>query len=179
MLSPTISQPNQRERFARLYSQHHGWLYSWLYKKLGCVQQAEDISHDTFVKLLKKAPTLLREPRAYLSTVAHGLVVNHWRRRDIEQNYLAALASEPELQACSPEARAIVIETLLQIDNALNGLPSAVREAFLLSQLDGLSYKVIASRLGVCERTIKNYMARAMLHCLMAANDHDIDESSR
>jgi len=111
--SSTIFQPDQRQRLYQLYSQHHGWLYSWLYKKLGCVQQPEDISHDTLVKLLKKAPPQLREPRAYLNSGAHCLMINHWRRRDIEQNYLAALACEPELQACGPETRAIVIEVLL------------------------------------------------------------------
>lgn len=47
-------------------------------------------------------------------------------------------------------------------------LKPKVREAFLLSQLDGLTYKQIGERLGVGERMVKKYMAQAMLCCLQA-----------
>ncbi|MCH3701582.1 hypothetical protein LZB66_08065, partial [Campylobacter lari] len=33
--------------------------------------------------------TALREPRAYLRTIANRLLVDHWRRLDIERSYLA------------------------------------------------------------------------------------------
>lgn len=45
-------------------------------------------------------------------------------------------------------------------------LPERVRRAFLLAQLDGLTYRQIGVELGVSERMVKKYMARAMLHCL-------------
>ena len=152
----------------QLYTEHHGWLRNWLGQKLGCTSQAADISHDTFVRLLKKQRTfLLREPRAYLTTIAHGLVVNHWRRSDIEQAYREALMSLPPAQIPSAETHHIIIETLVQIDTMLSGLPVKVREAFLLNRLDGLRYKAIAQKLNVSERTVKKYMAQAMLHCLL------------
>jgi RNA polymerase sigma-70 factor (ECF subfamily) len=37
-----------------------------------------------------------------------------------------------------------------------------------MSQLDGLTYIEIGQRLGVSDRMVKKYMARAMLHCLTA-----------
>ncbi len=164
-----VQQETIQQQVHELYSHHHRWLYSWLSNKLGCSHQAADLSHDTFVRLLKKQQALnLREPRAYLSTIAHSLVVNLWRRRDVEQAYLSALEALPAPVVSSVEVHAIVIETLMQIDAALKGLPSRVRQAFLLSQLDGLTYKDIAQRLDVSERMVKKYMARAMLHCLSA-----------
>ncbi|MFL9609593.1 sigma factor [Methylobacillus sp. Pita2] len=36
----------------QLYSSHHGWLYAWLRKKLGCQHIAADLAHDTFVRLM-------------------------------------------------------------------------------------------------------------------------------
>lgn len=162
--------PHFQQQVGEFYQQHHGWLYGWLYKKLGCEHQAQDLSHDAFIKLLKKQYLpKLREPRAYLTTIANGLVVNYWRRRDLERAYLDALANEPEAETLTLESRALIIETLMKIDSVLRGLPKLVREAFLLSQLEGLTYKVIAERLKVSERTIKKYMARAMLHCLLVA----------
>jgi RNA polymerase sigma factor (sigma-70 family) len=161
----------QHDQISHIYIKHHGWLLGWLHNKLGCSHQAADLSHDTFIKLLKKQSQInLREPRAYLTTIACSLVINYWRRCDIEQAYLNALVSLPETQSPSLESNAIVIETLIRIEAALDGLPVRAREAFLLSQLEGLTYKVIGDRLGVSERMIKKYMAQAMLHCLLAAD---------
>lgn len=156
------------DAFTHLYSTHHGWLYSWLWRKLGSREDAAELAHDAFVRLLSAKPAEpLTEPRAYLTTVAHGLVVNHWRKLTLERAYLAALAARPEMLAPSPEERALVIETLCQIDAMLERLPAKARQAFLLAQLDGLTYAQIAEQLGVSDRMIKKYMAQAMLQCML------------
>lgn len=43
-------------------------------------------------------------------------------------------------------------------------LPSKVRQAFLLAQIDGLAYRDIAAHIGVSERMIKKYLAQ--LFCI-------------
>jgi len=113
----------------------------------------------------------IREPRAYLHIIARGLLINHWRRRQIEQAYLEAIALQPEALAPSPESQALVVETLMQVDAMLARLPEKVRRAFLLSQLHGMTYAAIAIELGVSERMVKKYMAQAMLHCLTLIED--------
>ncbi len=151
-----------------LYTSHHGWLHNWLWRKLGCSEGAADLAHDTFLRLLKaRPPEPLREPRAYLSTIANGLLVNHWRRLSVERAYLEALALQDEATALSPEAHALTIEMLLQVDEMLGRLPLKVRTAFLLSQIEGLTYAAIAERLEVSERMVKKYMSQAMLQCLL------------
>nr|WP_154379019.1 sigma-70 family RNA polymerase sigma factor [Duganella guangzhouensis] len=156
-----------------LYSSHHGWLHNWLWRKLGCRDGAADLAHDTFMRVLDGgAVPPLREPRAYLSTIANGLLVNHWRRLTLERAYLDALAVQDEALAPSPEERALVLEALMQVDALLDKLPAKVREAFLLSQIDGLTYAVIAVQLRVSERMVKKYMAQAMLQCLLIGNGH-------
>lgn len=157
----------------RLYVDHQGWLNGWLRRQLGCSQKAADLAQDTFVRVLAKDQGLeaIREPRAFLHTVARGLLINHWRRKQIEQAYLDALAMQPEAFAPSPESQALVVETLLQVDAMLARLPDKVRRAFLLSQLQGMTYAAIAVELGVSERMVKKYMAQAMLHCLTLIED--------
>lgn len=156
------------DAFSHLYSSHHGWLYSWLWRKLGSREDAAELAQDTFVRLLSAKPSdELAEPRAYLTTVAHGLVVNHWRKLALERAYLSALEARPEMLAPSPEERALVIETLCQIDAMLERLAPKARQAFLLAQLDGLTYAQIAEQLGVSDRMIKKYMAQAMLQCML------------
>jgi RNA polymerase sigma factor (sigma-70 family) len=158
------------DSLATLYRGHHGWLLGWLRQRLACPQQAADLAQDTFVRLLlqREAPAV-REPRAFLATVARGLLVDHYRRASLERAYLEALAQLPEPQVPSPESQALVMETLVAIDRLLDGLKPAVREAFLLSQLDGLTYPQIAERLGLSVSSIQQYMTQAFSHCYRVA----------
>ena len=155
-----------------LYEDHHNWLCGWLRKRLGCVDHAADLAQDTFIRVLtqRRAPEL-REPRAYLSTVARSLMIDLFRRRAVEQAYLETLALIPEPVAFSPEARTLIIETLMEIDRLLDGLSSRTREIFLMAQLDGLSYVEIGRRLGVSVTTVKKHAVRALTHCLLLAED--------
>ena len=157
-----------------LYADHHGWLQGWLRRKLGNSFDAADLTHDTFLRLLgKREAADLREPRAYLRTIAHGLVVNHWRRQEIERAWLETLTATPEASCPSPETRALLLEALCELDALLDRLNPKARSAFLLAQLDGLTYGEIAVRLQVSERMVKKYMAQAMLHCLASGLQPD------
>nr|WP_315429717.1 sigma-70 family RNA polymerase sigma factor [uncultured Albidiferax sp.] len=154
-----------------LYGDHHGWLQGWLRRKLGNACDAADLAQDTFVRLLAKRETPeLQEPRAYLSTIAKGLVADFFRRQDLERAYLEVLATLPEASMPSPETRAILLEALTAIDAMLDGMKPVVRQAFLLSQLEGLGYAEIAQQLGISVRTVNNYMCKAIEHCYLLAS---------
>ena len=63
-----------------------------------------------------------------------------------------------------------MVETLAKIDEMLDGLPERVRSAFLWCQLEGLSHAEIASRLSVSVSSVRQYIAKALLHCLNMGN---------
>lgn len=157
-----------------LYAQHSAWLRGWLRKRLGNHCDAADLAQDTFVKLIKARTALeIREPRQYLSTVAKGLMIDLLRRRSLEQAYLDTLANLPEAQVPSAETQAILLETLLELDRLLSGLGARIRQVFILSQLDGLTYAQIATQLGISLRTVNSHMAKAMEHiCLLQWDTH-------
>lgn len=158
---------------AVLYADHHGWLRGWLTRKLSNAAEAADLAQDTFVRLLgtpaAPASGALREPRAYLATVARRLLLNHLRRRALEQAYLDALAVLPEPQAPSPEQQLVILQALQEIDAMLDGLPPKVRSVFILSQIDGLTYAAIADEMKISLRSVKRYMAQAMTECILLA----------
>ena len=87
---------------------------------------------------------------------------------------MASLQSTPEPMACSEEDRAVLLETLRELDCLLDAMPAKVRTAFLLSQLEGLSYDEIASRLDVSERTVTRYMAQGFSQCLQLMLDTEL-----
>ncbi len=160
------AEPALHTHLQTLYRDHHGWLQGWLRKKLGNAFDAADLAQDTFVRVLR-APGLdaVQEPRAYLATIARNLLINHVRRRAIERAYLDALALLPEPVAPSPEARLIVLETLIEIDRRLSGLPAQAKQAFLLAQLEGLGQAEIAAELGISLSTVKRHLAKAATRC--------------
>lgn len=160
----------QQDAMHALYRGHHGWLTGWLRRRLGCSAQAADLAQDTFVRVLAaRNATRIAEPRAYLATVARGILVNWYRRQDLERAWLDAVALLPEASVPSPQERYLLLETLQRVDAMLDALPAPVRRAFLLSQLDGMGYDAIAIELGVSTVTIKRYMKQAFLHCLLLA----------
>lgn len=154
----------------RLYLAHHGWLKGWLRRRLGEQADAEDLAQDTFVRVMRSRGAIaeLRQPLAYLATIANSLLVNRWRRQAVERAYLEALAARPEALAPSEEERLLLIEALVEIDELLHGLAPAVRNIFLMSQLDGLTYPQIASRLGLSVNQVQKAMSKAFAACYAA-----------
>lgn len=166
---PAATRP-LRQTVHDLYSEHHGWLFGWLRKKLGCPQNAADVSQDTFLRILTSRDALggLREPRAYLTTTARRLIIDRARRRQIEDAYLRELALTVEmLEDCqqSPEQILLTLEALEQIAFVLDGLAQKAQQAFLMYFLEGLSQGEIARRLDVSERMVRKYLMSALLHC--------------
>ena len=167
-MSSTDRAPNLH--IENLYCEHHGWLHGWLNRKLGNASDAADLAHDTFIRLLtRQSQTFGSEPRALLTHIAKGLVVDRWRRQDVERAYLETIAHLPEPEAPSPETRWLILEALYRIDTMLREMPSRVRRTFLLSQIDGLTYADIAEQLGVSLITVKRDMRDAFLACLSVA----------
>ncbi|WP_050990431.1 sigma-70 family RNA polymerase sigma factor [Pseudomonas sp.] len=152
-----------------LYLDHQGWLTHWLRRRLGCPDSAADLAQDTFVRLLaaREAPSI-KEPRAFLTTVAKRVLFNHYRRQDVERAYLQALAQLPDALAPSEEYRAIILETLVELDRLLDGLAAPVRRAFVLAQVDGLSQAEIAEQLDISVATVKRHLHKAALRCYFA-----------
>ncbi|QOT78795.1 sigma-70 family RNA polymerase sigma factor [Cupriavidus basilensis] len=165
MAAAESALPQSQQHVHALYSAHHRWLQGWLRRQLGNAFDAADLAQDVFLRLLHREPCDIREPRTYLSTIARGLVIEHWRRRELELAWLETLAQLPAPQAPSPESRLLFLETLIAIDRILDALKPQVRKAFLWAQLEGLTCRQIAERLGVSLATAERYVAAALRHC--------------
>jgi len=169
MLNQKVSQAIANKEIHNLYSAHHGWLQNWLGFKLGNSHDAADIAHDTFLKLLtgrRKLNELGNEPRGLLTHIARHLVIDHWRRQNVERAYIEVIAQLPEAETPSPEMRLLILEALQRIEAMLNNLPALTREMFLLAQLDGFIYAKIAEQKSISLTTVKRHMSKAFLACL-------------
>lgn len=167
-----MSVSRTRELVSHLYQDNHRWLLGWLRPRVNCTELARDLVQDVFIRILtaQDAPDRLREvrePRGYLATIARRLMIDHYRRDRLERAWLAELAGQPEALEISEEDRAILLETLCELDRMLAGLGPKVRRAFLLSQLEGMTYRKIAEAEDLSEVTITRYIAKATHHCML------------
>src|SRR6218665_441827 len=168
----SAAEPPFQQAIHTLYSDHHGWLFGWLRKKLGCSHNAADLAHDTFTRILASRDVLasMREPRAFLTTTARRLVIDRARRKQIEDAYLQELALTAETLSGfqSPEQILTTLEALEQIAFVLEELSAKQRQAFLLYYLDGHSQLEIAARMGISERMVRKHLMLALLQCSKA-----------
>lgn len=150
-----------------LYRHHHSWLYQWLKRRLNHSEDAADLAHDTFIRILKRKDQLyFDQPRALLTTVAKGLLINWYQRKSIEKAYLEALASRAEYDEITPEQKLSAIESLCLINQLLNQLPERQQRVFIWSQLEGLTQQEIATRLNISTRTVMRDLVAVLAQCL-------------
>jgi RNA polymerase sigma-70 factor (ECF subfamily) len=169
------SEPLDSQQLQRYYTEHHSWVHAWLKQRLGNTHDAADLAHDVFVRLLVKPRRFDSDnhARAYLHTMSRHVCVDFWRRRELERAWREVLAGRPQSWAPSEEHQAIILETLQQVYAMLARLPEKVARCFVLVQVQGMGYREAAQVLGVTERSVTSYMAKAMFQCLLLEADLD------
>lgn len=159
-----------------LYSEHHNWLKSWLYQRLGNSAEAADLTQDTFLRLLglpsSRHFSSGEHARNFLCATAKNLCIDLWRRKEIEKAWHDTLSSYPEETAPSAERQAAVLEALEEISLMLSELPNKVAKAFLLAVVCQMTDAETATQLGVSDRMVRKYVAKAMLACLKLHASH-------
>lgn len=156
----------------QLYRDHREWLLTWLRRNLHCPHRAEELSQDAFLKILDKQDQAWREPRAFLTTIARGLLIDHFRRSALERRYLDSLSDQEEDVQLSSEDLIEIVEDLQRIDSMLATLSTRARAAFLHHRLDGMSHMQIAEHLGVSVPRVRQYIAQGLRQCYNAVHGH-------
>lgn len=162
----SVPGAQNRERIGELFKLNYHWLCARVRSRMDCPHGAEDIAAETFARILTLPdPGSFREPRALLTTIAQRLMYEGWRRRDLERAYLQTMQNIPEQFQPAPEEQLMLIESLLAIDQLLDGLTSQAKAVFLLNQIEGLTYTRICEHLGISLGTVHTYMAQALRCC--------------
>ena len=87
-----IPQPPRRTGFFEHYEE---LIRTWT-RRLRNRQEAEDLAHDTFVRVLEAKSVQVEQPRAYLHQTARNIAVDAYRREDRrEAMELGALDQTP------------------------------------------------------------------------------------
>ena len=154
---------------ARLFAEHRGALQAFLYRRVRRRPDAAELAQEVYVRLLR-VPDIgaIRDPGAYLYTVASNLARDHARR---ERHYGTVLdVDDPLVQEQLAELPGFAGQLdaerrIKRLREVLHQLPPKCHAAVVMQYWQGLSYEEIAQRLGVSTHMVKKYLSQAMVHC--------------
>jgi RNA polymerase sigma factor (sigma-70 family) len=148
----------------RRFLAYYNELISMLTRRLGDRNEAEDLAHDTVVRLLETDGTGILQPRAYFRRSAFNAATDAYRRRSAHEIVPLDAVREPAAPHDDPEALLRASRFLSALEAALTELPPKCRQVFVWQRLDGLTQAEIAARMGLSKNMIEKYMIRAMRH---------------
>ncbi len=153
--------------FEELFQLHYKALARASFRIVNDKDIAEDIVQDIFCKLWEKREeihiTTSLKSYLYQSTINHSLNnIRKVKRSDEREN--AFVSSHSSQEESNAESQMAVKEIQELVNEAVDLLPNACRKVFVLSRFEHLSYKEIASHLGISPKTVDNQMVKALKH---------------
>lgn len=157
--------------FETLYRRHRAALFRFILRAVKQRAAAEELFQDAWMRVIEARSRYAPQARftTWLYTIAHNLLVDHWRRKG-----LTLVELNEELDAASPDnpaRQAEARESLARFLHALEALPAAQREAFLLHEEAGLSVAEIAKVTGAGEEAAKSRLRYAMAKLKAAVDE--------
>src|SRR4051795_4806453 len=144
-------------------------VFNVAYKFVGKHDEAEDLTQDIFLKIFKALRTFDRRAnfQTWIISISRNLCIDHYRSVRKERQTVARDVDMSDLQPASsdrgPYAAAEHQDLRALLRQALETLPSTLRTAVVLRDLQELSYQEIADRLGLPEGTVKSRINRGRI----------------
>lgn len=159
-------QAGQTAALGVLYDRHAGLVYGLALKLLGNAQEAEDLTQDIFLNLVK---TFSYDPRrgalrTYLAILTRSRAIDRMRSRQAAQIRLQPLQTQDSTTTSpTPIDYAVEQEQSQEVQTALTQLPDNQQQILRLAYYEGLSQAKIAERLDLPLGTVKARARRALL----------------
>jgi RNA polymerase sigma-70 factor (ECF subfamily) len=159
--SRAVLAPTASETAERLYEEHSGWIYGYCLRLLRSPEEAEDAVQTTYLNACRSLQqgTRPKVGSAWLLRIAQNVCFarlrSSGRRGRLERIQDTAVLEETvAAPQHSPDA-------LIGLTEALCSLPERQREAILLREWQGLSYKEVAERMGLTQAAVETLLFRA------------------
>lgn len=155
-VDPSSWGEDARVRVDLLYRDHAAALRRRLRARLGSSEEANELLHDAFARLLGARPLRgMREPGAFLNRIVRNLLIDRARRRSARPVHVT-IDSECDSAVPPEQEQALELEQMRRrYKQVIAALPPRMRHVFVLHRLEGLSYKEIAERLDISTRTVE------------------------
>lgn len=153
--------------FERLYFENYTMLCQSIFRFVKDEDITKDIVQEVFVKYWQKFHELhIREsPKSYLRKACINQALNYLKEKDRRENRENIYSEELSLSGTNsdrPDVKYSENETSNNIQTAIDHLPPACRNVFLLSRYEQKSYKEIAGLLHISVNTVEKHISKAL-----------------
>ena len=156
----------EEKYYSDFFKSHASSLRNFLIIKFGDESLAEDLVQESFVQIWKKCASIqLSKAKSYLFTVAvnKGLSVKRHDQVKFKHHNLVVNTNKEGTEVDSPEYKMLEGEFMDKFKKLIASLPERQREVFLLSRIEGKSYKEIAEMCDVSVKAVEKLMSKALL----------------
>jgi RNA polymerase sigma-70 factor (ECF subfamily) len=156
----------EREAFDALYVKYLKKVYTYIYYRVGNVEDAEDITESVFLHALIHLDRYQDRGipfSAWLLRIAHNLVAN-WHRSS-NRRRMVGLDSAEALHDTSPTPEEAVEseEDLRELRKAMETLPGERQQALILRYAEGMKHKEIGEVMGKSAGAVKVLVHRSLV----------------
>jgi len=147
----------------RFVSGHLRRIFVQIYRIVGNVADAQDLTQEAFIKALQRQDQLKDEQKAahWLSRIATNTAIDFLRRTG-RVSY-CELESAPESHGESPEDMLLRSEQREYLEDGLRLLTARERTALMLRDVEGLPAEEVARRLDCSKATVRSHIANARI----------------
>jgi RNA polymerase sigma-70 factor (ECF subfamily) len=169
--------------FDILLNRHKENVYSYIYFIVRNRELAEDIFQETFVKAIvtikQDRYTENGKFRAWISRIAHNLIIDNYRQEKNEQTISnddceVDLFNNSKLSEGTVEDEMIKNQILMDVKKLIDYLPDNQKEVLMLRYYQDLSFKEIADITGVSINTALGRMRYAILNMRRMAEEKNM-----
>jgi len=162
-----IGKNDKTAEFEKLYFENYAYLCQSIYRFVRDEEITKDIVQDVFLKYWQKIYELriTESPKSYLLKACIHQALNYLKERERRLNRENAFAVDTTKSpdpSSQPDTKYEAAETSSTIQESIDQLPPACRNAFLLSRYEEKSYKEIASLLNISVNTVEKHIGKAL-----------------
>lgn len=149
------------ERQNRFVSEHLRRVFVQIYRIVGSVADAQDLTQEAFIKALQHQDQIKDEQKAahWLSRIATNTAIDFLRRNG--RASFCELQDVQESHSESPEQRVLRAEQRNYLEDGLRLLSPRERAALMLRDVEGLPAEEVAKRLNCSKATVRSHIANA------------------
>ena len=127
------------------------------------IEEAQNIVQDTMMWLWDNKQTIIpgKSINALLMRIVRNKALNNVKHNTVLSRVHKQIEASLREQFESPDLY-MSVELAELLEKALKSLPDNLRETFILSRVERLSYKEIAERLGISVKAVDNRLSRTM-----------------
>jgi RNA polymerase sigma-70 factor (ECF subfamily) len=145
-------------------------LRRFLFVHLRNVQDVPDLAQEVYLRLLRvNHQEAIRNPEAYLFTVAGHVVRQHLLRQSADTAFVDITEAIPELALPPGEEPQARVENAQRVEQfqkrILERLPRRVGAALVLHRIRGYTVQETAKAMGISCETVKQYLSDAAKRC--------------